>query len=136
MSLLVLTLALSPQGADDPAALHPAGSVAYLDVPDVPGAIEAYQRTALFQTLRDPEIQALAGSVVGVDSLDPFALLEAEYRAAVERGEIPPLWELVIEPLVDGWRAARPRVGTAVTIRLTEVVENPVLEGGEFRPPR
>lgn len=100
MSLLVLTLALlPPQGLDDPAPLHPAGSALYLDVPDVPSAIEAYQRTALFETLRDPEIQKLAGSVVGLEQLDPFALLESEYRKAVERGELPPIWEVVIEPL-------------------------------------
>jgi hypothetical protein len=102
MTLLLPALALlvpssAPQGGH--ATHHPPGAVLFLEVPDVPAAFEAYGRSALFQTLNDPTLHAAIGRMMGEESVDPVALLMAKYREAVEQGDLPPIKELVLDPL-------------------------------------
>lgn len=96
---LLLLSTLSSTG-DDLAGRHAPESVVYLEIPDVPAAVDAYGRTALVQTLLDPDLHRVVGQFLGEPEFDPVALLEAEYRAAVERGDLLPLKELVFDPLV------------------------------------
>ncbi len=92
-------LALLATLQEDPATHHSPDSVLYLEIPDVPAALEAYGRTALIATVTDPELAAAVGRVLGVEGFDPVAMLVAEYEAAVERGDMPPLRELLLDPL-------------------------------------
>lgn len=87
-------LPVSHSGTQDAAGRHPAGAQIYLEVPDVPGLRAAYARTAYAGALGDEELHASLGAVLGREPLDPLDWLRAEYEAAVEREDLPPLREI------------------------------------------
>ena len=79
MIQLVASLALALAPAGDHAALHPAGANLYVDLPDLPGAVEAYAHAPLVRLVQDPEVHASLARVLGLpEEADPVALLRLE----------------------------------------------------------
>ncbi len=66
MIQLTALLFLSLASSGDHAALHPADANLYLEVPNVPAALEAYRQAPLVRLLQDEEIGALARRLGGL----------------------------------------------------------------------
>lgn len=101
---LALVAACSPQLGHAP--LHPATSSFILQVPDLPGAREAFGSTAVARMLADPDLHAALGVMLAEDGddpapRDPIDELLPVYRDLVRGGGLPPLLELA-----DGLRTA------------------------------
>jgi len=97
LHLLATPLVLAP--LQDAARHHPAGAQVYLEVPDVQAAFQAYRRTALPRALEDPALHAALGRLTGRESFQPLQYLGQAYDRAVSEGELPPLGEILAEPL-------------------------------------
>ncbi|MCP3917892.1 MAG: hypothetical protein GY711_20285 [bacterium] len=89
----------SPAGASVASGLHPGDAVLYFEIPDVQALTGAYEASALGRLLADADVQAAIGAVMGIDSYDPLDELSALYDGAVERGELPPIKSVFLEPL-------------------------------------
>jgi hypothetical protein len=81
--------------ADELSPVHPADAVLYLEVPDVPGALAAYEATAYARLVNDPDVQAAIARVLHQESFDPWEALMDLIAQAEEEGDLPPLRELL-----------------------------------------
>ncbi len=96
-TLTLLTAALPQGGA---AGHHPPESVLYLEVPDLPGALDAYTRTALVATLADPALSEAVGEALGHEEFNLVALAKDAYEQAVQGiPQLPDAGHLLFEPL-------------------------------------
>lgn len=122
LPLLITLLPLAPP--QDLAAGHPAAAQLYLEIADVEALGDAYAGSAVARMLGDAELQAILGRLLGQDALDPRTLLEEQYDQAVERGDIPPLRELLADPLRSLTLSATVDGGLASLIETLEYAEN------------
>ena len=92
---LLLTTLLTALPVQDASPLHPVEAVLYAEVPGAETLRVAFQETAYWALLSDPELQASLGRMFGVETLDPRAWLETQLLMQEENGELPPLTQLV-----------------------------------------
>lgn len=90
--LTTLALALTQVSGPQAPALHPETAEFVLAVPDLQGALAAYGETALAQTMKDADLQAVLGEVMGSGPVDPVELLVQQLRGM--EGELPPVLDM------------------------------------------
>lgn len=88
-----LLLSLAPSG--DHAALHSADANFYLEIPDVPAALEAYRQAPLVRLLQDEEIGALARRLGGLpEDFDLWEGLQDQIAGMTDPGVLLALGNL------------------------------------------
>ena len=90
--LTTLALALTQVSGPQAPALHPETAEFVLAVPDLQGALAAYGETALARTMKDADLQAVLGEVMGSGPVDPVELLVQQLRGM--EGELPPVLDM------------------------------------------
>ncbi|MFT5050423.1 MAG: hypothetical protein ACI8QZ_001825 [Chlamydiales bacterium] len=68
-------------------AWHPADSIVYIELPDVPAARREWWTTSIGKVLTDPAIHTALGALTGVEKLDPTTKVVEQFRDQVS-GEI------------------------------------------------
>ena len=97
-SLLLSALCCLPSG-DGHAGLHPANTNVYLEVPDIPAAIAAYEKAPVAQLFRDPSVREFVGAMTGRDPEEISFVTMIDMVLEETREDLPEVGLMALELL-------------------------------------
>ncbi len=122
-SLLLSALCCLPSG-DGHAGLHPANTNVYLEVPDIPAAIAAYERAPVAQLFRDPSVREFLGALTERDPEEISFATMVDMVLEETREDLPEVGLMALELLPEVERISLSLSGIELEGLSAEILES------------